>query len=349
MAAGVKVLGFLEDPKTAPVLLALAKDGKQHASVRQEALIALRFTMAKGASMEVVKSLVGAAGADDRALAQTAMMTLAALDLPASLAPALSELAMHRELERARIAIDKLGSLGGAQATETLVDILARGDKRRAELAASALESRADATGPLVDLLAATPELERAKLVRQVLKPRLDSLAAPQRKKLLDAGVKRLVADDEAWEPVLSLAIEHEAPRVAKRLREEAASLRKARKVEPEMRVLRALLKTGHAEDDDRYRLASIQLKDSKLDPRGRRSDRALGHLADLQRRGFEVVAALRADRTVGLEQLYYVGFCFLEDEVGGGEELLEEVVKKGGRKKIATAAKNKLKLAGAE
>ena len=33
-----------------------------------------------------------------------------------------------------------------------------------------------------------------------------------------------------------------------------------------------------------------------------------------------------------------------MEDDLGG-EELLEEVVKKGGRKKIAKAAKNKLEL----
>jgi hypothetical protein len=56
---------------------------------------------------------------------------------------------------------------------------------------------------------------------------------------------------------------------------------------------------------------------------------------------------ALRGDRGVELEHLYYVGSCFLEEGIPLGEELLEEVVKKGGRKKIATAAKNELKLAG--
>ena len=60
-------------------------------------------------------------------------------------------------------------------------------------------------------------------------------------------------------------------------------------------------------------------------------------------------IAAPPGDPAVDLEALYYVGFCFIEDEIGGGEEILEIVVEKGGRKKIAKAAKNKLKLVGWE
>lgn len=346
MAAAVKVLGFLEDEKAAPLLLALARDAKQAPNVRQEALIALRFTMAKGATPEVVKALVSAAGAPDRALAQTALMTLAGLNLPASLAPALSELALHRELDRARIAIDKLGSLGGTKATETLVDIVARGDKRRAELAAEAVKDRADAVAPLVDLLASTGELERARLVRHVLRPRVSELSPAMRKKLAQAGIAKLTSGHDAWEPALALANERDAKATAEMLREEAARLRKGKKVDEERRVLRALLKTGLATDDDRYRLASLALRESKLDPRTRASDRALELLKELARGGYDVIKALHSDRSVELEHLYYVGFCLLEDGVPGGEELLEEVVKQGGRKKIATAAKNKLKLA---
>lgn len=349
MAAGVKVLGFLEDPRSSATLLALARDAKQPAPVRQEALIALRFTMAEGASAETVKALVGAAGATDRALAQTALMTLAGLDLPAALAPALAELALHEELDRARIAIDKLGSLGGGKATETLVEIVARGDKRRAELAADAVEDRGDAVAPLARLLASTEEEERARLVRNVLRSRVAELTPAMRKTIAAAGIAKLVAGREGWEPALALASERDPKATGLELSAEAARLRRGKKGDAEERVLRALMKTGQASDDDRYRVASLALRESKLDPRSRRSDRALRLLDELTRRGYDVGKALRADRAVELEHLYYVGFCLLEDGVPLGEELLEEVVKKGGRKKIATAAKNKLKLAGLE
>ena len=349
MAAAVKVLGFLEDPRSSETLLALARDAKQPASVRQEALIALRFTMAQGASADVVKALVGAASASDRALAQTALMTLAGLDLPAALAPQLAALALHRELDRARIAIDKLGSLGGSKATETLVEIVARGDKRRAEIAAEAVKERKDAVAPLAALLAEVTEEERARLVRQVLRPRASELTPAMRKSIAAAGIARLVAGDEGWEPALALATERDGKATALELSAEAARLRKGKKLDEEDRVLRALVKTGQASDDDRYRMASLALRESKLDPRSRGGDRAIQVLSELSRRGYDVGKALRADRAVELEQLYYVGFCFLEDGMPAGEELLEEVVKQGGRKKIATAAKNKLKLAERE
>src|SRR5690606_23560499 len=112
--------------------------------------------------------------------------------LPAALAPALAELALHPEIDRARIAIDKLGSLGGKEATRTLVDIAARGDKRRAELAAAALEGRADAVGPLAELLSTTDEIERARLALKVLRPRLAELTAKHVDALVEASVKRL-------------------------------------------------------------------------------------------------------------------------------------------------------------
>jgi HEAT repeat protein len=346
-AAAVKVLGFLEDPKAAPTLLALAKDRKEPASVRQEALIALRFTMGSGLTNDVVKALVSAASADHRALAQTALMTLAALDLPASMAPALADLALHPDVDRARIAIEKLGALGGGKATETLVEIVGRGDKRRSELAADALKDRSDAIAPLADLLTETEEVERARLIAKVLRPKIGDITPAMRKKLAQAGIERLIDRHDAWEPMVTLASDRDAKATAAQLRDEATKLRKTKKTDAEQRVLSALIRTGDASDEDRYRLASLSLRDSKLDPRMRNADRSVRLLTELAGRGFDVGKALRGDRMVELEHLYYVGFCFLEEGVPLGEELLEDVVKKGGKKKIAAAAKNKLKLAG--
>jgi len=346
MASAVKVLGYLEDKKSAPVLLALAKDSRRSAAVRQEALIALRFTMRDGATDAVVQALVGAALADDRALAQTALMTLIAMELPASLAAPLTQLALHKDIERARMAIEKLGSLGGGKATETLIEIVKRGDKRRAELAAAALEARKDALAPLVTLFASADELERSRLLRRALESRHDELTGPMRARLLDAAVEALVSGADVAEPRLAVASDSGA-KLGPRLRKEAAKLRKARKLDAEARVLGALSGAGEARPEERYRLAAVLLRGSSLDPRARRSDRSLRLLAELAKTDFDVASAMRSDRGVELDALYYVGFCFLEDGVDGGEDLMRDVVKRGGRKKIATAAKNKLALAG--
>ena len=351
LATAVKVLGYLEDPSVASRMLALAKDPKLPAVVRQEALIGLRFATAHGRGAKgpnastVLKVLVRAAAEPDRALAQTALMTLVALEVPPAHASAICELAMHRELDRARMAIDKLRSIEGTQASETLVDIVARADKRRAELAADALEDRDDALRPLAKLMATVTELERAKLVRRALEPRLDRLTAAQRKAILNASVARLVAGEDGYGPGLDLIARRDPKKTHDRLREEAQKLRRRKKLDAESRVLSALIERGGGTDADRFRRAAIALRASKLHPQSRASDPAVGKLRRLQQSGFDVVGALRSDRGLDLDHLFYVGFCFLEDDVDGGEDLLEIVVDKGGRKKIARAAKNKLKL----
>jgi len=78
-----------------------------------------------------------------------------------------------------------------------------------------------------------------------------------------------------------------------------------------------------------------------------RRGDEALKILDQLARQDFDVAGALRKEKNVTLEQLYYLGFCFAEEGDDLGEELLKLMVEQAGRKKIAVAAKNKLKLMG--
>src|SRR5690606_21066018 len=141
---------------------------------------------------------------------------------------------------------------------ETLGEIVARGDKRRAEIAADALEDRKDSIAPLAALLATVKEEERARLVRQMLRPRASELTPAMRKKIAEAGIAKLVAGDEGWEPALALATERDAKATALELSAEAARLRKGKKLDAEDRVLRALVKTGQASDDDRYRMASL-------------------------------------------------------------------------------------------
>ena len=69
--------------------------------------------------------------------------------------------------------------------------------------------------------------------------------------------------------------------------------------------------------------------------------------LGSLLARGYDVSRALKKDRGLDLEQLYYVGFHFSEEGEPLGAELLEEVVKKAGRTKVGKMAKNKLALVG--
>jgi hypothetical protein len=165
LAAGVKILGFLEDERAIPTLLAFARD-KQHASpVRQEALIALRFLVAShGADParragtrsaqqpgrdydEVVATLVEAAEDADRTLAQTALHTLAGLTVSDKALSRLEKLVGHADGERARFVLEILGRQPGAESARALVGVVATTkDKRRAEVAAASLVARDSAS-----------------------------------------------------------------------------------------------------------------------------------------------------------------------------------------------------------
>ena len=347
-AATVKVLGYLEDERLTPTLMTILKDAKRPPAVRQEALIALRFVIGGRASKAVVRALVEAARSEDRALAQTALMSLAAVELPGAVAAELAELADHPEPARAQVAIDKLGTMAGPEVTAALTRLLEAGDARRAELAAAALEGRPDAVEPLVALLATVASDARARLVRRALDGRSAELSQAAREELVRGAVERLARGEGGWRHALSLAAERDPVATGQELRAAAAALRKKRKPEAEEAVLRAAMSHQGFGDEDRYRLASLALRRSGLDPRpsARRTDPALEHLERLLRGGYDVAAALRRDRSLELDHLYYVGFHFLERELPLGEELLELVAKKGGRKKVARAAKNKLRLA---
>ncbi|MDQ3033508.1 MAG: hypothetical protein M3Y87_13900, partial [Myxococcota bacterium] len=352
VATAVKILGYLEDPKGTELLLGYARDPKAPFAVRQEALIALRYTIRSdrddARAAEVIDAMVDAADASDRMLAQAAIMGLAAVELPPKHAARIARLAVHPDPERARIAIEKLARQPGGDVTKALVDVIAKSDRRRGELAAKALESRDDAGPALATALAAERDPDRANTLRHAIKPHTKTLPPAARKKLAAAALERL-AGGEAWQAHVDVAREADPKTLAEGLRELVAKLKRSKNKESELRtVLGLLARTEHASDDDRYQLASLALRASHLDtrPTARAGDESLSLLESLADRSFDVAKALSKDKSLELSHLYYVGFHFTEKSYPLGEDLLTHVAKQGGRTKLGKMAKNKLGLA---
>ena len=350
MATAVKILGYLEDPKGTDPLLELARDPRAPFAVKQEALIALRYAIQDGAlddeqqTGKIIDTMVVAAESDDRMLAQAALMGLVAVELPAKHAGRIVRLATHPDPERARIAIEKLSRQPGEAVTKALVDVVATADRRRAEMAMKALEAREGAGLLLATALSETRDPDRANLLRQAIKPFARTLPPATRKKLVAAALERL-AEGEGWQAHADIAREADGKALAEGLRELATKLARSKKDGALKSVLTLLARSEHGSVDDRYRLASMLLKDSHKDtrPSARASDESLALLEGLAGSSFDVAAALRKDKGLELDDLYYVGFHFAEDQHPLGQELLAEVVKKAGRTKIGKMAKNKL------
>jgi HEAT repeat protein len=348
VAAAIKILGFLEDPEAIPTVLAYVKDKKALPLVRQEAVIALRFALGDGkAPAKVIDALLDAAESDDRTLAQTALHTLGALPLPAPAIVRLDKLTRGPDPGRAAFVIALLGKQETADATRTLVDLVLEADRRRAELAVHELEGKELAAGPLARALADAKDPDRAWLLRNVLRPLAKKIAPALRKELLGTALDRLESGERGWEALLEVVRDADPDAVAGALRSLANKLRKHGATDKAATVLTLLCRTDRASDDDRYAVASLLLGKSGKDtrPAARAGDEALGMLSSLLARGYDIGSALRRDRALDLEQLYYVGFHFAEEGHSVGEELLTQVVDKGGRAKVAKMAKNKLAL----
>jgi HEAT repeat protein len=349
VAAAVQILGYLEDEKTLPLLLSYAGDAKQPPNVRQEALIALRFVLGEktSAPVKVIETLIDAAAAPDRTLAQTALHTLGSLELSSGVSKRLEKLVAHPELERARFVIEQLGRQKDEDAARILVKVVGSLDRRRAEFAAGALTGNDAAITPLAKALLETKDVDRAWVMRNVLRPNAKKVPPALRKQLLEVAIERFGSGERGWEALLDIVRDAEPDSVATALRTLVAKLKKQKNVEKTVAVLHLLCRSDRATDDDRFALASLELGKSSRDtrPASRASDDALRQLGALLGRGYDVVTALRKDRSVELEHMFYVGFHFAEEGHPAGEDLLQEVVKRGGRAKIAKMAKNKLSL----
>jgi hypothetical protein len=353
-AAAIKVLGYLEDERTVPRLVKLAKSPKERGEVKQEAIIALRFAAA-GHTPEpsVVDALQSAARADESSLAQAALLTLGSLPMNKKLAGVFQELAGHPDIARAHLAIRRLASDDGADGAEALAALVSGRDEQRAQLASDALgerrkEGRDDGTDALLAQLAECDDARGAARIRNLLRPVASGWSAATKKKLLASADRALESGRVGWREAYDLAASADVKTTAKHLREVVAAARKSRKRDRERELLGLLLRIDPT-PEDRYRLALFLLDESKLDTNraARRGDEALKILDQLARQDFDVAGALRKEKNVTLEQLYYLGFCFAEEGDDLGQELLKLVVEQAGRKKIATAAKNKLKLMG--
>jgi len=382
IAAGVKILGYLEDEKAIPTLIAFTGAKGNAPAIRQEALIALRFLLGPdqrkmGAeAKKVIAALVEAAEDTDRALSQTALHTLAGITIPDEALKRLEKIVLHPDLERARFVMEMLGRQEGPEPAKALVKVLATTkDKRRAEIAASCLVAttegvppppgstrhlgdghgaaspgmapvREQAVAPLARALLETDDADRAWLLRNVLKPSAKKVSSATRKEMLELGIKRLAAGDRNWEALLAIARDADPLAAADAMRDVAHRLRKSNP-DKALTVLRVLCRSEGCTDEDRYALASAELARGAKDTRAaaRAGDESLRLLGSLLDRGVDVGSKLRKDKSLELDHLYYVGFHFSEEGHPLGEELLRIVADEGGRAKIGKMARSKLAL----
>jgi HEAT repeat protein len=334
-----KVLGYLGDPAAAPRLLAVAQSNDDE-NVREEAVIALRLVGGKALPPKIVEGLVALAEKAPLKVARTALYSLSG-GVPATLGKRVGKLAGHAEAARALLAIELLAGVSGTDAADALARTLIETDERaRAEAAANALAKRPEAGAALAGALAATKDRDRAEMVAHLLRPHLAEVDKRSARKIVDSAVARLEGDDPSAEVLLQIARTADAEATAKSLRTLATELKKARKPDRALKVLRVLGRSREAAPDDGYALATLELTHGLKDE----AFTVIGQLAD---QGYDVGTALRKDRSLEDRHRYEIGFHFIERDHPLGEEALTLVAETAGRSKLGQMARAKLKSAG--
>lgn len=350
LRGALKVLGFLELEDTVETLLGYLS-AKWPAAVRIEAITALRFALAEGASKKAVRKLIELLNDADSLVLRAARETLTVLKFGPEFSEELAQLVASPDNEVGLWAIERLGALAGDSklAARTLLPVASSSNRARAEAASKVLASLKNGETMLVDALVEADDEVGALVLAEALNPLASKLGKKDLKKLLEAGEKQLgksfavarrqldpvrIADPEGWAQVL---------------RAKAKAMQKKDPARAEA-ISELLGHSSVASADDRFGAVLQRLQHHSLDlhPRARQRDTVLLVLERLHSEGFKVAEAIIKDKKLSDEARYYLGVHFAEKQQfelkSVGAEVLENLAEKG-RGKLAKAAKNKMKL----
>ena len=357
-AHALRLLGYVGDPGSIRHLLAFA-GGRHKPEVRAAALASLRRPLSHldakkrdKTALDVIPFLDD----EDATVAREALGTLQSIPLPDAAAKELLKLASSsRHAETRRFAVERVGQADvGAREAAELIAKLEAPDAAVRDAAARSLQRLEAAAVPLVKALVTADSADRVRRLAGILRAHSIKLSPALRESLAARAMDLLDDGDPLAEPMLEVLRAADPALYVEKLTTRAEKLRKQKKFAEAWALLRPMARSGLALDDDaRYLAAVIGLKASGKDllRAARTTDPALSQLVTLLGRGFPLAARLRKERDLEPDDLFYVGFNFVEsldpDEKDFGGELLDHLVEKHGRTKLGKSARNKLKLAG--
>ena len=352
LCALLRLEGYLAEPASLERLAGFA--GPAHGlPVRLAAVAAMRRALGNEAlrrSSGAVLSALVTYAAEPEPLARTAVDTLRVVELPDDL---VGKLATSPSADARRLAVERMGTQ--AAGTETLLGALAGQDAGPRDAAARQLAALPGAAGPLVEALLDTKDEALAHRIATLLRAHRGRVPEPALDRLCKRAAAALDREKNGLPTIYGEALGALAPELYAELTfERAKKLGKAGKLADAISLLRPLLHQGaKLTDEQRLLLASLGVRHLGKDllRAARTVDPFLSQLVHLVGTGYAVSKALLKDRSLELEDLFTIGFNFVEskddDEKELGAELLSAIVERQPRGKLATAARNKLRLAG--
>lgn len=349
-AAMLRVLSGLHDPRTEAIYW-LRLDPSRPPAVRAAALQALGALPSFKTTSQVPKLFRCAADADFQ-VAGSALFLLKNLPVSRKNLREWLKLLDARDVATRRLAVEKLDGQKDAAVVRGVAAQLTHPDRALRDQALAFL-GRSDAGRQAIVealMVASTPD-EAWSLARNFAGLRPGRLR--QRPRLFAQACRYLEEGDRLGDPLLFLLQQTDHDWTRKQVEDRAVALRKKRDYSGALTYLRHLARDPACSEETRFELATTGLRlsthDLAADARG--ADHALGQFARLlQNPDFDLFAAVKKTKWLSEEDLFYLGFHFAEQnrrEKEFGGQVLQLLVQRSPRSKVAKDARSKLKSEG--
>ncbi|MFQ5916867.1 MAG: HEAT repeat domain-containing protein [Candidatus Binatia bacterium] len=352
LISAIRLLGQLGRPQARRWLMGFASAGHHH-SVRFHALVALLHCLREKDLHhdEVARLLPLLEEPEFSDLMRLTLELLESRPLPEKYRTVLSRLLESPHVAVQKFALSKMGEFDSPDVVRTLVRQLGDPDNSRREAAARSLRRIPAARTPLTKEFLSCDDASKAWAIAEIL--------------VTVEGKWRRVTLGEIWQRFQGAVdaadrIQGAYLHVLKSVDEKYAytqlancgtQLKRRKKYKEAKRFLSLLKGFSTFNVEEKFSLAVAHVKDHphRIVPTARREDPAVELFGELYcSSAFPLLEALKKERALDPEDLFYLGFSFAERSAKErvlGKGLLEFLARRYPRTKVGRGAKNKLKI----
>lgn len=252
-----------------------------------------------------------------------------------------------------RLALDKLADVDSPEVAQALAPELSHADRSFRDAVVARLVTMSAGQKVLLSALLEALNADAAWALARMMAPLFKTLTKPHLDKLFAQACKFLDTGDRRADAFFFVLREVDAADLRQRLEEKALALRKKKDYAAAMTHLRLLARDPAIGFDLRFEIAGcgLKLSNKELAPDARSSDPCLGQFSHLVL-GYEaeLIKALDKAKWLEPEDLFYLGFHFIDKDGSPrrfGAAVLQMLIKRSPKTKLAKDAKSKLKAAG--
>ena len=326
--------------------------------LRQAALRALRRPLCSSSrppAAGLLGTLLRCASAAEETIARPAVELLRECRLGAEQRGQIAQLLQAPHPHARRLAVEQLGATGDRGACKALLRLLRDEDPVARDTAARLLAAQDGVVKLLIgELKTALDDPAVAGTLCRLLRRHGDELKPADKKKIAQLAEEQIkISDSEQLPEVVRLLRSADAEAYRALVLGRASRLRRSKRFEEAFSLLRCLERDGLLDDESRYftLVAGLCSTASKknLARSSRSTDPILRHAVELLATGYPVARKLTRDKGLDSEDLFFIGFNFVEskddEEREFGGDLLRYLAERSPRSKLGRSAKNKLRL----